>query len=207
MSENMLSSALADVAGPLKDFLTKLAGADGATWLAAFNRFLRKENPWTSKFVVRWVIMLGVHKTPEAYKAAIEGSRGKKIGDWARQILKQVTCSQTQVELRLASATVAELGLKKGGTTEQLHAAILAQGGQLCPAEAGPALRLFLTDQPKGEWLWLAMEAIPGSDGGLSGFSVGRDGGGLWLYTAYGHPTFHWNPGDRVVFVVPAQVP
>ncbi len=45
---NMLdTNALATVAGPLKDFFEKLAGADGQTWFTAFKRFLRKENPWS----------------------------------------------------------------------------------------------------------------------------------------------------------------
>ncbi|MEK7452327.1 MAG: hypothetical protein AAB664_03225, partial [Patescibacteria group bacterium] len=71
MSDNMLGNALALVAGPMKDFFTKLAGSDGMMWLAAFNRFLRKENPW-SKFAVRFVVTLGLHKLPDAYKQAIE---------------------------------------------------------------------------------------------------------------------------------------
>lgn len=44
--ENMLGGALAAVAGPLKDFAEKLAGSEGSSWLEAFKRFLRKEEPW-----------------------------------------------------------------------------------------------------------------------------------------------------------------
>jgi len=46
MSENMLSEALQQVSGPLKDLLEKLGGRDGRSWLSAFKRFLRKQNPW-----------------------------------------------------------------------------------------------------------------------------------------------------------------
>lgn len=47
MSPNdMLGSALAEVAGPLKDFSEKLRGAEGPLWFAAFKKFLRKENCW-----------------------------------------------------------------------------------------------------------------------------------------------------------------
>jgi hypothetical protein len=53
MSENMLGvGALAEVAGPLKDFSDKLNGADGPLWLSAFKRFLRKEDPWANSFAV-----------------------------------------------------------------------------------------------------------------------------------------------------------
>ena len=200
----MLGNALALVAGPMKDFFTKLAGSDGMMWLAAFNRFLRKENPW-SKFAVRFVVTLGLHKLPDAYKQAIEAD-GKKINSWGLDILQKVRCGKKQVEVHLAVATVEELGLPKGGTTDQLHAAIKAQGGQLCPAEVGPALRLLYKDQPKGEWLWLAMEAIPDSGGDLIVFRVARDDDGLWLGAGYGHPDSFWYPGGRIVFLVPAQV-
>jgi len=47
MSDDVLgNSALAAVAGPLKTFWEKLGGKEGRVWLAAFKRFLRKENPW-----------------------------------------------------------------------------------------------------------------------------------------------------------------
>lgn len=206
MSESMLGNALAAVAGPLNDFLSKLAGSDGEMWLKAFKRFLRKENPWGSKFPVRWTVTLGLHKTPEAYEEALE-SNGMSISDWARGILKKVTCSKKQVEVHLARATVAELGLPKGGTTEQIHAAILASGGSLCPAEVGPALRLLYKDQSKGEWCYLAMEAISDSDGDLRVFNVGHGDGDLWLFAGNGHPDDCWRPGDGIVFGVPAQVP
>lgn len=44
MSDTQL--ALHDVRGPLNDLNEKLCGEEGPLWLAAFNRFLRKENPW-----------------------------------------------------------------------------------------------------------------------------------------------------------------
>ena len=47
MLERMLGvDALAEVAGPLKDFAEKLGGREGPEWFAAFKRFLRKEDPW-----------------------------------------------------------------------------------------------------------------------------------------------------------------
>ncbi|MEK7498614.1 MAG: hypothetical protein AAB611_02005 [Patescibacteria group bacterium] len=50
--KNMLGmNALAEVAGPLKDFAEKLGGSDGNNWLDAFKRFLRKENPWEGSII------------------------------------------------------------------------------------------------------------------------------------------------------------
>ena len=159
----------------------------------------------TSKFPIWETLTLGLHKSPESYEQALE-SNGFKIGDWTRQILKKIVCEQAPTEIQLGSATVAELGLPKGGTTDQLHAALRALGLELCPAEVGPALRLLLKDQPKGEWLWLAMEAIASSDDDLRVFGVGTSADGLWLFTVDGHPGRRFDAGDRVVFAVPAQV-
>ncbi len=55
--KNMLGSALAEVAGPLKDLAEKLGGEGGEHWLAALKRFLRKEDPWL-KFQVWKTIKL-----------------------------------------------------------------------------------------------------------------------------------------------------
>ena len=42
----MLGNALREVSGPWKDHIEKLMGPEGEMWLAAWKRFLRKENPW-----------------------------------------------------------------------------------------------------------------------------------------------------------------
>jgi len=200
------SLPLSEVRGPKGDLDEKLAGSEGEMWLTAFKRFLRKENPWmVAKFSVRWVVTLGLHKTPKAYEQALESS-DFKISNFALDILKKVTCSKEQTKIYLTSATVAELGFTGGCSTRELHTAIVSQGGQLCPSEVGPALRLALNDQQKNEWLWLAMEAVSDSDGDFLVFSIEHDGGDLWLSTAYGHPDDHWDPDSRVVFVLPAQV-
>ena len=69
----------------------------------------------------------------------------------------------------------------------------------LCPNEVGPQLRLQYADQPKGEWLRIAMEAITASDGYRRLFSVGHDGGDLWLYGDYGYAVHFWY--GSIVFV------
>jgi len=157
----------------------------------------------SSKFPVRWTVTLGLHKTPKAYEQALE-SAGFKIKDCARDILQKVTCSKEQVEVNLASATVAELGFPKSASTADLYAAILAQGGQLCSAEVGPALRLILKDLSKNEWLWIAMEAISGSSGVLCAFHIVRGGDSLWLSSDDSRPNLRWHSGPRFVFIAPA---
>ncbi|MBI4599156.1 hypothetical protein HY734_03115 [Candidatus Uhrbacteria bacterium] len=53
MSKDVLGAdGLAALAGPMKDFYEKLAGANGLEWFVAFKKFLRRENPWSTE--VRW---------------------------------------------------------------------------------------------------------------------------------------------------------
>ena len=48
MLKNVLSTACAprDLSGPLGTFFDRCSGQEGGDWLSAFNKFLRKENPW-----------------------------------------------------------------------------------------------------------------------------------------------------------------
>lgn len=55
MSKDVLGDALAELAGPLKDFFEKVMGAEGKTWFAAFKKFLRKENPWSTNSMWRTI--------------------------------------------------------------------------------------------------------------------------------------------------------
>ena len=201
MTNNMLGNALGLGAEPLRDFFALLASSNGMVWLHAFKRFLHRENPWPT-FVPQWEIMLGVHQSPEEYEQALQ-LEGKKIDASAIAAMKKVVCAKTQVTVRLASATIEELGFLHGGTTEQVHAAIKMRGGMLCSSEVGPALRLFFKDQPKKEWLWIAMDAIPVANNRESIFFLARINNSLELRGGNGRADRHWNRHFRIVFVVP----
>jgi hypothetical protein len=128
---------------------------------------------------------------------------GMKIGDWANDILGNpaftATTSETEVELVIAS--VAELGFKDGATRKDIYVRAQEFGLDLCPPEVGPQLRLQYTDQPKGEWLVIAMEPITDSDGDLNLFRVAHGGGGPWLDAHGGHPGRFWVGDGRLVFL------
>ena len=75
-------------------------------------------------------------------------------------------------------------------------------GLELCPNEVGPQLRLQYKDQPKGEFLLIAMEPIIGVGGDLSVFDVEhRNDDRLWLNANLGHPGLAWGGIDRWVFL------
>ena len=147
-------------------------------------------------------IQLGTHSSINSLRASLSNC-GHSIGDWANNILDKITLASTPTTfLNLIVVSNADLGFSKGATFAETCAKAKESGLDLCPAEVGPQLRLQYTDQPRGEWLVIAMEPIADSDGGLDGFRVGRSvGGRSWLYAGCGSPSYFWFADDRFVFV------
>lgn len=143
-------------------------------------------------------VTLGFHKNPNDYRAAIKSAK-MKIDDWGDDILGRIACSQKQVDLDLVVMSVGDLGFERGARYEVLFAKAVELGLGLCPAEVGPALRLQYADQPRREWLLIAMESIPGRDGYYV-FNLGHDSDGLWLHTFRGRPDLVWGAGIHFVF-------
>lgn len=144
-------------------------------------------------------VRLGTCKTPDEYRKALK-SAGRRIDNWGDNILGRITCSKEEVDLDLVVLSVADLGFKDGAHYADICAKGQELGLELCPAEVGPALRLQYGDQPKGERLRIAMEAIIDRDGDLDIFSVDHGDGVLWLSGDRGHPDSVWNADDRFVF-------
>ena len=141
-------------------------------------------------------------KTADDVRAAFERA-GMKISDWANDILGKpaFTTSGVKSTVALVNVSAADLGFKDGAKLSDICSRALTFGLALCPAEVGPQLRLQYMDQPKGEWLIVAMEPITDSNGGLSVFSVGHGGRERWLNGNDGHPDYFYNGSYRFVFV------
>ena len=136
--------------------------------------------------------------------------KGFHVSKWASDILAQpaftASVSDKETEADLVVLTVEQLtGSRETATTARIFEEAKKLGLELCPAEVGPQLRLQYRDQPKGEWLLIAMEPITGSDGDLSVFDVERVDDGLWLDSDDSDPDFLWDPDDRWVFVCPRK--
>src|SRR3989338_2502860 len=155
-------------------------------------------------------ITLGTHKDVPTLQSAITDA-GKKISDWGNGIMDQpaFTIAQQEEKLHLVETSVAEIGFPKGTTYKTFRERAVGtevefEGEtytvELCPNEAGPKLRIEYDDQPKGEWLRVAMEAITDSDGSLGLFDVGRGGGDVWLFGNDGHGGRDWDGEDRFMF-------
>lgn len=128
--------------------------------------------------------------------------RGMNVSDWPADMMKQdaftVVSQEEQIDLVVVS--VRDLGFDKATRYDAICQRAEERGLELCPPEVGPQLRLQYLDQPLGEWLVIAMEAIRDSIGGLSVFCVAHSDDGLWLSRRYGFPGLCWLPDDRFVF-------
>ena len=155
-------------------------------------------------------ITLGTHKTVSEMQSAITDA-GKKISDWGNGIMDQpaFTIAQQEEKLHLVETSVAEIGFPKGTTYKTFRERAVGtevefEGEtytvELCPNEPGPQLRTEYDDQPKGEWLRVAMEAITDSGGRLTLFDVGHVGGAVWLSGRSGRGDDDWGGEDRFMF-------
>lgn len=186
--------------GQVEALVNKLGGMEGV------QRFLSGELlvSATAKVWKTWkTIQLGTGlQTADDFRKEVVKA-GMKIGDWANDILGKpaftATTSETETEVELVVASVAELGFKDGATRKDIYVRAQELGLDLCPPEVGPQLRLQYTDQPKGEWLVIAMEPITDSDGRLSLFGVVRDGDERFLDAFYGYPGLFWRGYYRFV--------
>lgn len=188
--------------GQVEALVNKLGGMEGV------QRFLSGELlvSATAKVWKTWkTIQLGTGlQTADDFRKEVVKA-GMKIGDWANDILGKpaftATTSETETEVELVVASVAELGFKDGATRKDIYVRAQELGLDLCPPEVGPQLRLQYTDQPKGEWLVIAMEPITDSDGDLYLFDVAHDDGARFLDASYGYPDNFWYGYDRFVFL------
>lgn len=144
-------------------------------------------------------IKLGTHKSAEALRQTlIDG--GFKIGFLGDEILERITVVPESTTVELVLVTVAELGFPEGATRQGIYEKASYLGLQPCPAEVGPQLRLQYPDQPRDEWLLMAMEPITDSVGRLNVFRVEHAYDGQRLNAYYGSPGYFWYGHSRWVF-------
>lgn len=138
-------------------------------------------------------------KTPEEYEQELQKG-GYRISDYAKDILKKMP-TQERREVETVRLTVADLGFTKATRYDEIQKRAKELGLDLSPAEVGPELRLAMKDQPMGDWVRVAMEAITDRDGLPNIFCVARDEDGSWLEGDYGYPVSAWVPAYSFAFV------
>lgn len=130
-----------------------------------------------------------------------------QIDEWTVDILRRPEFNVARVEgqVKLVSVLVNDLGFNHGAQYGDICIRGLDLGLRYSPAEVGPQLRLQYYDQPEGEVLHIAMEAIIGLSGGPVVFAVGRNKNGLWLSRNGGDSNDYYPPDARFVFVQPVM--
>ena len=139
-------------------------------------------------------------KTADDLRQAIKEAGGK-VSDWAKDIMEKpdFTISPNEAEVDLVRISVAELGFENSTTLKKIYERAISMGLKLVSAEVGPQLRLQYEDQPMNKCLFMAMEPIKDSGGGLYVFGVGRGDDSPWLDASYGLPVGVWD--SEYVFV------
>lgn len=109
-------------------------------------------------------------------KAAKE--KGLKVSEWAKSMMDSMTFEDSEVEY--VAKTVRELGLYRSPTFREFLKELPRKGyGMLSPSQA--LMAALEHELNKDEWIRIAMETIPSSDGYPSVFRVVHDDGGQWL--------------------------
>jgi len=137
----------------------------------------------------------------DQFKQALQDA-SMNVSDWAADMMKQdaFTVVDKEEQVGLVNVSVDELGFDSATRYNAICARAKERGLELCPPEVGPQLRLQYLDQPLGEWVRVAMEAIRDSGGGLHVFHVAHPNAGLWLGSSSDGPGDLWPPDDRFVF-------
>ena len=112
------------------------------------------------------------------------------LGDDANEALgrQEFTLSPERHIISLVRTTVAGLGFDAAAmpTIKEVYHKAKEVGLAVCPAEAGPQLRLQYLDQPLGEFLLIATPPVSDYAGEPLLFLVGNGGSGLLLVSRAG---------------------
>ena len=130
---------------------------------------------------------------------------GCEASTWAQDIMGKPAWKPGKKQtVKFARVKVSDLGFtnpKKLPTTREIWERIQELGHSLCEPGDGPAIRLALKDQPRGDYFWTAMEQITDSDGDPLVFHVEcHDGGTRWLSAPWVGPGREWHLDREVVF-------
>jgi hypothetical protein len=188
--------------GQAEAVFNKLGGMEGVMdFLSGKTIVVKVPSDEKTSFNVWKTIKLGNYKNADEFRKALKKD-GFKIGDWANDILGKpaFTVAGAEEEIQLLNVSVADLGFKNGATYKDICAKAKELGLELCPNEVGPQLRLQYKDQPKGEYLRIAMEPITDSGGDLNIFRVEHDDDDLWLNGSRGYSDDFWDAHNRFVF-------
>ncbi|HTR49465.1 MAG TPA: hypothetical protein VMJ10_02085 [Kofleriaceae bacterium] len=132
-----------------------------------------------------------------------------RVSPWARKLLanRALRVARKPTELALARVTAKQLGFAKGARLGTIYRRLPRLGLALCPAEAGPQLRLQYPDQPRAEYLRIAMAPIRDDEGHALVFGVDHGPDGLWIGAPHGGADWWWRADELGVVAVAPPTP
>ncbi|MDD5031883.1 MAG: hypothetical protein PHR36_02435 [Patescibacteria group bacterium] len=192
--------------GTLVDLLKKLNSDDGAFWIFALKKMLRKQRPPAFLEVWRKIKLGGDFRTPNDAEnlvktSGLESCSGpNRIGSliWKlKEEMKEINLGQ---EFDLVLYTTPDLvGEKREVTAEEICAAADWIGLKCCSTWMAPKLRLDYEDQPEGEQLLMIMVV----NTGYVVFHIGRNDTGLYILHSIEGCHRSYIPDAKWVFVRP----
>lgn len=175
--------------------LSAAAGSHGAHGAPLDGRVIAAMPVWKT-------IALGTPSGTQALRAAL--NRACRVGDLAVEILDRPAfiTSKTRTRIDLVVLSAAELGFAgRDAPRAAIYERAKRLGLTLCPAEVGPQLRLQYPDQPRGEFLHVAMEPISTPSTDHAAFVVGNGDAGLLLIGENARSEHTASSRARFVFV------
>lgn len=124
-----------------------------------------------------------------------------RTGLSASEVLESLAPDDVPGRVDVVRCAVGDLCAEDRVSLRDLYECAAGRGLQLCPAALAPRLRLDYLDQPRGEWLYVAMRQMPDRDGSPSIFSLDCDTYGCWLRAFTALPSTRFHPRDVFVFV------
>jgi hypothetical protein len=162
-------------------------------------------NSATATIQIWRTITLGTYKGVNGYREAFDAAT-IRIGDSANEILGRPAFpyGKTATDIELVLLSVAELGLDaETASLSDVYKRATQIGLELCPAEVGPQLRLDYRNQPRGEFLHIAMEPVATYNRDLTVLALWNDGASLLLIGSDGRSDFMAPRSWRFVFALP----
>ena len=124
------------------------------------------------------------------------------ISDWIFDVFERMTFEPARSDLHVHRVRVSDLGFDEATTLDSIYAAANANGYGLLPPVASLYLRLKYQDQPKGEWLRIAVpfKSMIDSDGVAHLPKLGAALNRLYIETYWAYPSAVFHPHNEIVF-------
>lgn len=143
-------------------------------------------------------------KTKAQYDAELEPKKDR-MDPWVKELMEKVELAKEQHKFKLIELSVADLGLTKKTSYDEICKRAKEFGLELCPSELALAMFLDSEDQPEDWRCYIATEAIIGHDLDLGIFELVQYFNGKWLGAHEVSAKHSWFSEDRFVFRIAEQ--